>query len=433
MNNTSIIILAAGAGSRMKSSLPKVLHKISGKEMLYYSIKEALKLSDDITVILYHDAQKVQKCMEEYFPLKIKYVLQDVKNYPGTGGAVRGISPKYSKTLVLNGDMPLIQASELEKFDLDACIVMSVLELNDASGYGRVIMENDKITKIVEQKDANVEELAVKTANAGIYLFETAFLLDALPKLSNNNAQKEYYITDLVEIALSLNKTLKPLFVNEENFKGVNSKLDLCDAEIIHQNRIKNEFLKAGVIMRLRDTIYIEESVKIEGESILENGVTLLGNTSIISSHIKAHTVIENAILENSDAGPMARIRPGSVLINTHIGNFVETKKAKLTGVKAGHLSYLGDCEINEGTNIGCGTITCNYDGMNKHKTLIGKNVFIGSATQLIAPIVLEDNCMIAAGSTISLDVKEGELAITRAKAKNIKGFFYKFFNKVKS
>ena len=433
MNNTSIIILAAGAGSRMKSSLPKVLHKISGKEMLYYSIKEALKLSDDITVVLYHDAQKVQKCMEEYFPLKIKYVLQDVKNYPGTGGAVRGITPKYEKTLVLNGDMPLIQASELEKFDLDACIVMSVLELNDASGYGRVIMKNDKITKIVEQKDANVKELAVKTANAGIYLFETAFLLDALPKLSNNNAQKEYYITDLVEIAISLNKTLKPLFVNEENFKGVNSKLDLCDAEVIHQNRIKNEFLKAGVIMRLRDTIYIEESVKIEGESILENGVTLLGNTSIISSHIKAHTVVENAILENSDAGPMARIRPGSVLINTHIGNFVETKKAKLTGVKAGHLSYLGDCEIKEGTNIGCGTITCNYDGMNKHKTLIGKNVFIGSATQLIAPIVLEDNCMIAAGSTISLDVKEGELAITRAKAKNIKGFFYKFFNKVKS
>ncbi|PHR70019.1 MAG: UDP-N-acetylglucosamine diphosphorylase/glucosamine-1-phosphate N-acetyltransferase [Arcobacter sp.] len=433
MNNTSIIILAAGAGSRMKSSLPKVLHKISGKEMLYYSIKEALKLSDDITVVLYHDAEKVQKCMEEYFPLKIKYVLQDVKNYPGTGGAVRGITPKYEKTLVLNGDMPLIQASELEKFDLDACIVMSVLELNDASGYGRVIMKNDKITKIVEQKDANVKELAVKTANAGIYLFETAFLLDALPKLSNNNAQKEYYITDLVEIAISLNKTLKPLFVNEENFKGVNSKLDLCDAEVIHQNRIKNEFLKAGVIMRLRDTIYIEESVKIEGESILENGVTLLGNTSIISSHIKAHTVVENAILENSDAGPMARIRPGSVLINTHIGNFVETKKAKLTGVKAGHLSYLGDCEIKEGTNIGCGTITCNYDGMNKHKTLIGKNVFIGSATQLIAPIVLEDNCMIAAGSTISLDVKEGELAITRAKAKNIKGFFYKFFNKVKS
>ena len=433
MNNTSIIILAAGAGSRMKSSLPKVLHKISGKEMLYYSIKEALKLSDDITVVLYHDAQKVQKCMEEYFPSRIKYVLQDVKNFPGTGGAVRGITPKYEKTLVLNGDMPLIQASELEKFDLDACIVMSVLELHDASGYGRVIMKNEKITKIVEQKDANVEELAVKTANAGIYLFETAFLLDALPKLSNNNAQKEYYITDLVEIAISLNKTLKPLFVNEENFKGVNSKLDLCDAEVIHQNRIKNEFLKAGVIMRLRDTIYIEESVKIEGESILENGVTLLGNTSIISSHIKAHTVIENAILENSDAGPMARIRPGSVLINTHIGNFVETKKAKLTGVKAGHLSYLGDCEIKEGTNIGCGTITCNYDGMNKHKTLIGKNVFIGSATQLIAPIVLEDNCMIAAGSTISSDVKEGELAITRAKAKNIKGFFYKFFNKVKS
>jgi len=430
MNNTSIIILAAGAGTRMKSQIPKVLHKISGKEMLYYSITEALKLSDDVTVVLFHQAQAVQEAMQIHFPSKVKYVLQDLNNYPGTGGAVMNITPKYDKTLVLNGDMPLIQAQELEKFDLNASIVMSVLELEDASGYGRVIIKDEKITKIVEQKDASKEELKVKTANAGIYLFETQFLLESLPKLSNANAQKEYYITDLVEMAIQANKTLKPLLVNEENFKGVNSKLDLCAAEVIHQNRIKDEFLKAGLIMRLRDTIYIEEGVKIQGESILENGVTLLGNTTIISSHIKAHTVIEDAYLENSDAGPMARIRPGSELLNTHIGNFVETKKAKLTGVKAGHLSYLGDCEINEGSNIGCGTITCNYDGMKKHKTSIGKNVFVGSNTQLVAPVTLEDNCMIAAGSTITSDVKEGELAITRAKSRNIKGFFYKFFNK---
>ncbi|MGP2657475.1 bifunctional UDP-N-acetylglucosamine diphosphorylase/glucosamine-1-phosphate N-acetyltransferase GlmU [Malaciobacter sp. WC5094] len=431
MNNKSIIILAAGAGTRMKSQKPKVLHEISGKPMLYYSIKEALKLSDDITVVLYHQAQRVQSEMEKYFE-NINYVIQDHKNYPGTGGAVMGITPKYEQTLVLNGDMPLIQADELKKFDIDATIVMSVLELDSADGYGRVIVENGNVKKIVEQKDASLEELAVTTANAGIYQFETKFLLDNLPKLSNENAQKEYYITDLIEMAINEGKTLKPLAVNEENFKGVNSKVELADAEVIHQNRIKKEFLKAGVIMRLPDTIYIEEGVQIEGESILENGVTLLGNTKIVNSHIKTNTVIEDSILIDSDAGPMARIRPGSELNCTHIGNFVETKKAKLNGVKAGHLTYLGDCEIDEGTNIGCGTITCNYDGINKYKTIIGKNVFVGSDTQLVAPVTLEDDTIIGAGSTVTQDVKSGQLYTTRAKKRAVEGYFYKHFEKKK-
>ncbi|MGA1940475.1 bifunctional UDP-N-acetylglucosamine diphosphorylase/glucosamine-1-phosphate N-acetyltransferase GlmU [Arcobacter sp. YIC-310] len=431
MNNKSIIILAAGAGTRMKSQKPKVLHEISGKPMLYYSIKEALKLSDDITVVLYHQAQRVQSEMEKYFE-NINYVIQDHKNYPGTGGAVMGITPKYEQTLVLNGDMPLIQADELKKFDIDATIVMSVLELDSADGYGRVIVENGNVKKIVEQKDASLEELAVTTANAGIYQFETKFLLDNLPKLSNENAQKEYYITDLIEMAINEGKTLKPLAVNEENFKGVNSKVELADAEVIHQNRIKKEFLKAGVIMRLPDTIYIEEGVQIEGESILENGVTLLGNTKIVNSHIKTNTVIEDSILIDSDAGPMARIRPGSELNSTHIGNFVETKKAKLNGVKAGHLTYLGDCEIDEGTNIGCGTITCNYDGINKYKTIIGKNVFVGSDTQLVAPVTLEDDTIIGAGSTVTQDVKSGQLYTTRAKKRAVEGYFYKHFEKKK-
>lgn len=431
MSNKSIIILAAGAGTRMKSKLPKVLHKISGKPMLYYSIKEALELSDDITVVLFHQAQKVQGEMEKYFD-GINYVIQDHENYPGTGGAVMGIKPKYEKVLVLNGDMPLIQADELKKFDIDATIVMSVLELQSADGYGRVIIENGNVKKIVEQKDASQSELAVTTANAGIYQFCSKFLLENLPKLSNDNAQKEYYITDLVEMAINQGLVLKPLIVNEENFKGVNSKLDLSEAEVIHQNRIKREFLKAGVIMRLPDTIYIEEGVTIEGESILENGVTLLGNTKIVNSHIKTNTVIEDAVLIDSDAGPMARVRPGSEIIGTHLGNFVETKKAKLNGVKAGHLSYLGDCEIDEGTNIGCGTITCNYDGIKKYKTIIGKNVFVGSDTQFVAPVNIEDDVLIGAGSTVTGDVKAGELYLTRSKAKKIDGYFYKHFGNKK-
>ena len=430
--NRSIIILAAGQGTRMKSDTPKVLHKISGKPMLYYSIKEALKLSDDITVVLYHQFEKVKTEIEKYFS-NINFVIQDHKNYPGTGGAVMGIVPKYEKTLVLNGDMPLIQASELEKFDIEnATIVMSVLKLESADGYGRVIIENGDVKKIVEQKDATIEELKITTANAGIYQFETKFLLENLPKLNNNNAQKEYYITDLVEMAISQGKVLKPLIVNEENFKGVNSKVELSDAEVIHQNRIKKEFLKAGVILRLPDTIYIEEGVTIEGESIIENGVSLLGNSKIINSHIKTNSVVEDSIVKDSDVGPMARIRPLSELNKTHIGNFVETKKAKLNGVKAGHLSYLGDCVIDEGTNIGCGTITCNYDGVNKHQTTIGKNVFVGSDTQFVAPVNIEDDVLIGAGSTVIGNVKKGELYLTRAKAKTIDGYFYKHFSSKK-
>ena len=431
MFNKSIIVLAAGAGTRMKSDTPKVLHKISGKPMLYYSIKEALKLSDDITVVLFHQFEKVKAEIEKYFS-NINFVIQDHKNFPGTGGAVMGITPKYEKVLVLNGDMPLIQASELEKFEIDATIVMSVLELKSADGYGRVIIENGNVKKIVEQKDANVQELAITTANAGIYQFETKFLLENLPKLNNNNAQKEYYITDLIEMAIEQGKVLKPLVVNEENFKGVNSKVELADAEVIHQNRIKKEFMKSGVIMRLPDTIYIEEGVQIEGESIIENGVSLLGNSRIVNSHIKTNTVVEDSSVVDSDIGPMARIRPLSELNKTHIGNFVETKKAILNGVKAGHLSYLGDCQIDEGTNIGCGTITCNYDGVNKHQTIIGKNVFVGSDTQFVAPVNIEDDVLIGAGSTVTGDVKKGELYLTRAKAKTIDGYFYKHFSSKK-
>ena len=429
MTNTSIIILAAGKGTRMKSSLPKVLHKISGFEMLYYSILEASKLSDDITVVLSHQADLVQSEMEKYFS-NIKFHTQDMENFPGTGGAVMGITPKHEKTLVLNGDMPLIEASELQTLLDDATLTMSVLELDSADGYGRVVVEDGNVKKIVEQKDCNEDELKINIANAGIYCFDSKFLLDSLPKLSNDNNQAEYYITDLVEMAITQNLSVKPITVSEENFKGVNSKFDLANAEIIHQNRIKERFMKTGVLMRLPDTTYVEFGVEIEGESIIENNVTLLGSTKLNNAHIKTGTVVEDGELINSSAGPMARIRPNSVLIDSHVGNFVETKKAKLNGVKAGHLSYLGDCEIDSGSNIGAGTITCNYDGINKHKTIIGKNVFIGSNTQLVAPVTLEDDTMVAAGSTITNNVKSGDLALSRTKQKSIAGFFHKFFSK---
>ncbi|MEA3314890.1 MAG: bifunctional UDP-N-acetylglucosamine diphosphorylase/glucosamine-1-phosphate N-acetyltransferase GlmU [Campylobacterota bacterium] len=427
-NNLSIIILAAGRGTRMKSDLPKVLHKISGKEMLYYSIMEAKKLSDDITVVLYYKAGLIKKIMGEYFD-DINYVIQDHLEYPGTGGAVMNIEPKNDKVLVLNGDMPLIQSEELLKLTLNnSPITMSILELDNPSGYGRVIINNNKVKKIVEEKDCRDDQLEINKVNAGIYCFDKKFLLENLPKLSSKNAQEEYYITDLVELAVSSNLEVSPIVVSEENFKGVNSKIDLAQALDIHQDRIKKEFMKNGVTMIMPSTIYIEYDVEIEGESILENGVTLLGESKIINSHIKTNSIVEDSIIEDSNIGPMARIRPKSNILETHIGNFVEIKKSNLTGVKAGHLAYLGDSSIDEGTNIGAGVITCNYDGVNKHKTVIGKNVFIGSDTQLVAPVILEDDCMVGAGTTVTKNVKRGELIITRAKAKIMKDYFYKVF-----
>ena len=428
MSNISVIILAAGKGSRMKSTKPKVLHFVSGFEMLYYSIIEAKKISDDITVVLYHQAERVEKEMRKYFN-DIKFKIQDHENFPGTGGAVMDIQTQHDKVLVLNGDMPLIESEELEKFaKLDGDIVMSVIKMDDSSGYGRVVIEDETVVKIVEEKDASDAEKEIKTVNAGIYLFANNMLGKYLPKLSNDNAQDEYYITDVVEFAKNDGFKISPLYVKEENFKGVNSKYDLANAEEIMQNRIKKKFMDAGVIMRLPNTIYIDSDVEIEGESIIENGVTLLNGACIINSHIKANSVIEDSTIENSSVGPIARVRPKSKLVDTHIGNFVEVKKSTLKGVKAGHLSYLGDSEIDEGTNIGAGTITCNYDGKNKYKTVIGKNVFIGSDTQIVAPVKIEDNVLIAAGTTVKGDIKEGSLAISRTDMKTVEGFFHKFF-----
>lgn len=427
----SVVILAAGAGTRMKSTTPKVLHTISGKEMLYYAIKEAKILSDDVTVVLYHQAQKVQQSMEKYFD-DVTFVLQDHENFPGTGGAMMGVNVRHEKVLVLNGDMPLVTHEELLKLTLtEADIIMSVLSLDDASGYGRVVTEGEKVIGIVEQKDASPDQLAIKLANAGVYLFSKSSLSTFLPQLSNNNAQKEYYLTDVVGLGVKAGLSVRYVVVNEEHFKGVNSKLDLSHAEVIMQNQIKEMLMIQGVIMRLPETIYIETGSTFVGECTLESGVVIKGECYIENSTIKAHSVIENSILINADAGPMARIRPGSRLEGAHVGNFVEVKNSHLkNGVKAGHLSYIGDAIVGERTNIGAGMITCNYDGINKHKTIIEEDVFIGSDTQLVAPVTVKKGSMIGAGSTITKDVEQGSLALSRTKQSSIAGFSEKFFGK---
>ncbi len=430
-NKLSIVILAAGKGTRMQSQTPKVLHQICGKEMLYYSIKESLKLSDDVSVVLGYKAQEIQEAMEQYFPNTLHFILQDLENYPGTGGALKNYHPKYKKVLVLNGDMPLIQADELKHFlSLDSDIIMSILDLPNTKGYGRVKIQNNEVLEIIEEKDATPEILSLSTLNAGVYCFRSEILETYLPKLQNHNAQKEYYLTDIIALSKKDSKSITPLFVELENFKGVNDKADLAHAEEIMGMRIKKALMQQGVIMHLPQTIYIQEGAKFVGECILENGVSIYGDCEIINSHIKAHSVIESSYIENSDVGPLAHLRPKSILKNTHIGNFVEVKKSTLNGVKAGHLSYLGDCEIDEGTNVGAGFITCNYNGKEKFQTKIGKNVFIGSDSQAVAPIVIEDDCIIGAGSTIREDIKKGSLFLTQGKKIHKENFFYKFFNK---
>ena len=426
----SVVILAAGQGTRMKSTTPKVLHEISGKSMLFHAIDAAKEISDDITVVLYHQAARIQEQIETHYE-GIHFHMQDAEKYPGTGGAMKGVKTQNERTLILNGDMPLITKDSLLALTSGhADINMSVIKLDNPTGYGRVIIEDEKVLEIVEQKDCNQAQLLTQTVNAGIYAVNTSLLEKYIPALDNNNAQAEYYLTDIVKMAVDEGKTVNPIYVEEEEFKGVNSKLDLAHAEEILQRRIKTEWMKAGITMRLPETIYIDSRATFEGECTLENGVSIQGASHIISSHIKTHSVIEDSHVENSDVGPMGRVRPNSKLIDTHIGNFVEVKKSTLTGVKAGHLAYIGDATIEEGSNIGAGVITCNYDGKNKFQTKIGKNVFIGSDTQLVAPVTIPDDVIIAAGTTVTKDANSGDLVLSRSPQKSIKNFFYKFFGK---
>ncbi len=429
----SIVILAAGKGSRMKSNKAKVLHNICGKPMLYHIIKEAKKISDDVSVVIAHQKEHVRDMVENYFN-DINFIVQDTENFPGTGGALKNYTPKYEEVLVLNGDMPLVTAEAMEQFFThNSDIVMSIFDLADPSGYGRVIIESNEVCYIVEQKDASKDELAVTTVNAGVYAFKKEVLEKFIPLLSNDNAQQEYYLTDIIAMAKKEGLSVSALLVDEEHFKGVNSKKDLAVAEMIFCKRIRDKWMQEGVIMQLPETIYIESDVVFEGECIIEQGCRITDGSKLVNTHIKAHSIIEASHVRDSDVGPLAHLRPQSTLQDTHIGNFVEVKKSTLKGVKAGHLSYLGDAEIDEGTNIGAGTITCNYDGINKYKTKIGKNVFIGSDSQLVAPVTIEDDVMVAAGTTVtSGTVESGVLAISRTKLKKVEGFVKKFFSKNK-
>ena len=428
MNDVSVIVLAAGLGTRMKSQKAKVLFELCGEPMIIHILKKAYEISNDVSVILHYQFDEVKSAVLTHFP-NAKIYKQDHEHFPGTAGGLKEVEIRGAKTLIICGDMPLVKSAELRKLcEGDAEVNLSVFSARDPFGYGRVITRGGEILKIVEQKDASEEEKAVKDANAGCYCFKSEALKQILPQIKPDNAQKEYYLTDAIKIAKDMGLKCAAVWVDEQSFMGINDKLALSIAENLMQNEIKENLMKQGVLMRLPQSIYIDSRAKFIGECELQENVSIIGPCVIESSLIKSGCVIEDSVVKNSDIGPMAHLRPKCEVIDTHIGNFVELKNAKVNKIKAGHLSYLGDCEIDEGSNIGCGTITCNYDGKKKYKTIIGKNVFIGSDTQLVAPVRVADDVIIAAGTTVTSDVPSGALAISRSKQINKDGFFHKFF-----
>ena len=441
------IILAAGKGSRMKSTRPKVLHKIAAKPMLQWVVESALDLNSEIIVVYGHGGERVIESLPEH---KISWVEQ--AEQLGTGHAVQQAASELSeddKVLILYGDVPLINTATLHKM-VEACDVstMSLLtvKLDDPTGYGRIVREQGRVVKIVEQKDANDDQLLINEVNTGILAVNGGLLMSCLSALSNNNAQNEYYLTDIIEMVVNENiivETIQP--ANEYEVQGVNSPQQLNELERYQQRLYADEFMQHGVtladanrfdirgdIKHLGSDIFIDCNVILEGDISIGSNVTIGANCVISHAVIADNVTIKpNSILDDctigagSDVGPFARIRPGTKLGNdTKVGNFVEIKKSNLgEGSKVSHLSYIGDAEIGQQVNIGAGTITCNYDGVNKYKTIIEDGAFIGSDTQLVAPVTVGKNATIAAGTTLTKHAADDALTLSRAKQTTLKNW----------
>lgn len=442
-----IVILAAGQGTRMRSALPKVLHPIAGKSMLAHVIDTARALSPQrIHVVIGHGAELVR---ERLAADDINFVLQ--AEQLGTGHAVAQAVPfiQAELILVLYGDVPLIQAQTLQrlldKAGTDQAALLSVV-MQDPTGYGRILRDaQGRVQAIVEQKDATPEQRAIKEGNTGIFALPGKRLGDWLGRLSNNNAQGEYYLTDVVALAVADAIAVVTEHPQDElEVLGANDRIQLAQLERHYQQRAARNLMAQGVTLldparfdlrgevKVGRDVLIDINVILEGQVVIEDGVQIGPNCVIKNSTlrrgaiVKANSHLEGAELgEGADCGPFARLRPGSVLgAKAHVGNFVELKNAVLgEGAKAGHLSYLGDAEIGARTNIGAGTITCNYDGANKFRTVLGEDVFIGSNSSLVAPLTLGDGATTGAGSTVTQDVPAKTLAVGRAKQRNIEGW----------
>lgn len=451
--NLDIVILAAGKGTRMNSNLPKVLHRIGGDSMLGHVLSAASQLQAAKThIVVGYGADEIRENFADRADLQ--WAMQEQQL--GTGHAVMqampgvDVSDSDKKILVLYGDVPLINFDTLSKLvQQSETNTLSILTLvtDRPTGLGRIVRDDGgKILAIVEEKDASEEQKQIKEINTGIMVISAPKLNFWLDALCNDNAQGEYYLTDVVAMAAAdADCALAAMVINDENeVQGVNDKAQLATLERHYQMNKADQLLEAGVLLRdpsridIRGELTTGSDVEIdinalfEGKVTLGNGVKVGANVCIKDStiadnaHILPGSIIEGAdIGERASVGPYARIRPGTVLKqDTKIGNFVETKNAIIgKGSKASHLAYIGDAELGENVNIGAGTIFCNYDGVSKHKTLIGNNVFIGSNSVLVAPVKLADNAFVAAGSSVNSNVPADTLAVGRAKQRNISGW----------
>ena len=447
----NVVILAAGAGKRMNSSLPKVLQPISGEPMLHHVIDSAQKLNPGKLIVVYgHGGDQVRSIVEQSYPdSEIIWALQ--AEQLGTGHALKCALPHLDNnglTLVLYGDVPLIELSTLEKMlaKYQDNVVMLTDEVDNPAGYGRVVRNPEfAISNIVEEKDASQSERAIREINTGFYVLPNQYLADWLNKLSNNNNQGEYYLTDV--IALAYNEEVEIDYIlapHHYEVMGVNDKLQLEQLERIYQLNQANQLLKSGVTLvdkhriDLRGTLSAGKDCAIDINCVFEGKVSLGNNVSIGAGcllkdvtiadnvRIKPYSILEDAVVANgAQIGPYARLRPGTVLAeDTHIGNFVEIKKSLVgAGSKVNHLTYIGDAEIGSKVNIGAGSVTCNYDGINKFKTVIGNNVFVGSGTMMVAPVQINDGSLIGAGSVITQDTPANELTLARAEQITVSGW----------
>lgn len=443
-----VVILAAGKGSRMKSRIPKVMHCIAGKPMLAHVLDSARALNPaKIHIVVGHESGQVESAFDDS---DISWIEQ--REQLGTGHAVREALPAIpdnAKVLILYGDVPLIQGRTLS--DLlapvsDSSMSLLTAELDDPQGYGRIIRNiADEVIAIVEQKDATDDQLAVQEVNTGILAASSNCLKSWLPALSNDNAQGEYYLTDIIAMAVADDveiEVAQPEYLEE--VQGVNNRLQLCELECFVQTRQAEQLMLAGVTLYdpnrldIRGELIASQDVIIDINCVFEGRVELaegveIGPNCVLKdcvvgkgTRIHSHSVLESSeIGEDANIGPFARLRPGTKLGNqTKVGNFVETKKAVVgEGSKINHLSYVGDAELGRNVNVGAGTITCNYDGVNKSKTVLGDGVFVGSNTALVAPVSVESNATIGAGSVVTSDVPEENLAVARARQKNISGW----------
>lgn len=443
------VILAAGMGTRMKSKMPKVLHKVCGKPLSKWVIDASEAAgADKVCAVVGHKAETVKEVLGDV----CKFALQAEQK--GTGHAVMQaidvIKNSKGEVVILNGDTPLITAETINKAieyhknnDNQATVITAILD--DATGYGRIVRDNDgSVLKIVEQKDASEEEKKINEVNSGMYVFDAQSLVYALDKITPNNAQGEYYLTDTLEILLSAGKKIGGYAISDnDEIRGINDRVQLNEAEKIMQKRINEYHMRNGVTMRNPESVYIEDGVEIGNDTEICQNVTIksgtkIGSDCVIGSgsmldravihdgvDVLSSVILESEVDEGTHVGPFAYIRPNChVGKEVKVGDFVELKNSNIDdGTKISHLTYIGDSDVGKRVNFGCGTVTCNYDGKKKYRTTIGDDCFVGCNTNFVSPINVGDGVYIAAGSTITEDIPENSLSIARARQVNKEGW----------